>query len=115
LFIINPTILFKTARAEENRTLPLIPARGEQARDKSLFRFRLQGFQVPDRPADCFAEVKRDRFAVRDRVSICVKFHADAVSHRTPSFISKKSFCMIDPRLLVFDCQAFKRIRTPDN
>ena len=57
-----------------------------------------QYFKVLIVPKAVIAEVLRDLVAMFDRFSIRVELKADAVSIGTPSFISKKNFCMVDPR-----------------
>jgi len=50
-----------------------------------------EDFKVLIVPQTVIAEVKRDRFAVLDRISISVELYADAVSHRNAVFhIEKK-------------------------
>ena len=50
-----------------------------------------EDFKVLIVPQTVIAEVKRHRFAVLDRISICVELYADAISHRNAVFhIEKK-------------------------
>jgi hypothetical protein len=86
-------MLFKTGSAEEIGIAPYLfrLAVNKLAINLSSKFVYNEDFKVRIVPQAVIAEVKRHRFAVLDRISICVELYADAISHRDAVFhIEKK-------------------------